>query len=176
MLLMLALPGSAYIYQGDELGLPEAIDLPATVRQDPTCFRTAGAFLGRDGARVPIPWEAEAPAFGFSPSGASWLPQPPEWARLARDRQEAEPASTVHLVRAALEARRKYGLGHGDLHWLPSPEGVLAFRNDGVMVIANASDVVASLPSGRVLAASGPLAGGADAPDLPPDTTVWLEG
>ena len=73
---MLALPGSAYIYQGEELGLPEAVDLPDDARQDPTWFRTAGERYGRDGCRVPLPWTAKDPAFGFSPTGAAWLPQP----------------------------------------------------------------------------------------------------
>ncbi|MDF2443722.1 MAG: alpha-glucosidase, partial [Subtercola sp.] len=73
---MLALPGSAYIYQGEELGLPESIDLPDAARQDPTWFRTHGERYGRDGCRVPIPWEAGAPSYGFGPADAAWLPQP----------------------------------------------------------------------------------------------------
>jgi alpha-glucosidase len=74
--LLLALPGSAYLYQGEELGLPEVFELPPEARQDPAFFRTGGAELGRDGCRVPLPWRADAPAFGFSQSGAAWLPQP----------------------------------------------------------------------------------------------------
>ena len=88
---MLALPGSAYLYQGEELGLPEVIDLADDARQDPTWFRTGGERYGRDGCRVPIPWSADAPAYGFSPTGASWLPQPAEWATLARDAQVDGP-------------------------------------------------------------------------------------
>ncbi|MET1019839.1 MAG: glycoside hydrolase family 13 protein, partial [Microterricola sp.] len=85
--LMLALPGSAYIYQGEELGLPEAINLPDEVRQDPTWFRTNGERYGRDGCRVPIPWETGGPSYGFGPTTASWLPQPAVWAQFARDQQ-----------------------------------------------------------------------------------------
>ena len=92
---MLALPGSAYLYQGEELGLPEAVDLPDDARQDPTWARTSGARYGRDGCRVPIPWESGAPAFGFSPSGASWLPQPADWSTYARDEQQGVAGSTL---------------------------------------------------------------------------------
>src|SRR5664279_995246 len=94
---MLALPGSAYLYQGEELGLPEVIDLPDSARQDPTWFRTKGARYGRDGCRVPIPWEAAAPSYGFGTSSASWLPQPAEWAELARDQQTGVAGSTLEL-------------------------------------------------------------------------------
>ena len=80
-LLMLALPGGAYVYQGEELGLPEVHDLPDEVRQDPTFLRTGGAERGRDGCRVPIPWSGSASPFGFGPAGRRpWLPQPSTWA------------------------------------------------------------------------------------------------
>ena len=95
---MLALPGSAYIYQGEELGLPEAVDLPDSARQDPTFFRTGGELYGRDGCRVPIPWEADAPASGFSPTGSSWLPQPATWPLYARDAQAEDSLGIVGLV------------------------------------------------------------------------------
>lgn len=74
-LLMLALPGSAYVYQGEELGLPDVVDLPDEVRQDPSFFRSAGQDGLRDGCRVPIPWTTDGPSHGFGPAG-SWLPQP----------------------------------------------------------------------------------------------------
>ncbi|MGC5616431.1 glycoside hydrolase family 13 protein [Georgenia sp. Z1491] len=114
-LVMLALPGSAYLYQGEELGLPEHTHLPAQARQDPAYARTAGAEAGRDGCRVPLPWEADAPAFGFSPSGASWLPQPEEFRALAADRQAGVAGSTLELYREALRLRRKLGLGRASL-------------------------------------------------------------
>ncbi|ROS75354.1 glycoside hydrolase family 13 protein [Cellulomonas sp. PhB143] len=169
--LMLALPGSAYVYQGEELGLPEAVDLPDDARQDPTWFRTGGERYGRDGCRVPLPWEADAPGFGFGPTGASWLPQPAGWSRLARDVQAADPASTLNLYRTLLAARAARGLGTGAVEWLDGwPDDVVALRNGDVTVVANLGDGVVPLPDGALLAASGPLAGGG----VPTDTTVWV--
>lgn len=168
---MLALPGSAYVYQGEELGLPEATDLPDDSRNDPTWFRTAGERYGRDGCRVPIPWESDRPAFGFSPDGLSWLPQPAAWGDLARDAQVGVPGSTLDLYTRALALRKRHGLGTGELRWLPGyGEDVLAFENTGVTVIANTGTVPVELPVGEVLLESGPITGGV----LPPDTTVWV--
>ena len=169
---MLALPGSAYIFQGEELGLPEAVDLPDEARQDPTWFRTAGERYGRDGCRVPVPWSATEPAYGFSPTGASWLPQPASWATLARDRQVADAGSTLTLYRTLLAARRCHELGAGTLEWLDGyPAGVLAFRNGNVTVVANIGEKAIPLPHGNVIATSGPTSGG----KLPVDTAVWVE-
>ncbi|HVL60070.1 MAG TPA: glycoside hydrolase family 13 protein [Microbacterium sp.] len=169
---MLALPGSAYIFQGEELGLPEAVDLPDEARQDPTWFRTAGERYGRDGCRVPVPWSATEPAYGFSPTGASWLPQPASWAALARDRQVEDSGSTLTLYRTLLAARRCHELGSGALEWLDGyPAGVLAFRNGNVTVVANIGDTAIPLPHGNVIATSGPTTGG----KLPADTAVWVE-
>ncbi|MDL5352248.1 glycoside hydrolase family 13 protein [Microbacterium sp. zg-YB36] len=168
---MLALPGSAYIYQGEELGLPEVIHLPGEARQDPTWFRTDGERYGRDGCRVPIPWHATAPAYGFSPTGQSWLPQPEEWESLARDVQAADPASTLSLYRTLLAARREHRLGAGTLEWLDGyGDDVLAFRNGDVTVIANLGEAPVELPTADLIAASEPVTGGI----LPTDTTVWL--
>ncbi|WP_157001613.1 glycoside hydrolase family 13 protein [Agromyces laixinhei] len=169
--LMLALPGSAYIYQGEELGLPEVIDLPDGARQDPTWFRTAGERYGRDGCRVPLPWESSAPSYGFGPADASWLPQPEQWASLARDVQRGDPASTLSLYRDALALRRERRLGAGAVEWLPGqPESVVAFRNGDIVVIANTGDAPVELPAGEVLLSSEPL----DGRVLPADTTAWL--
>jgi alpha-glucosidase len=169
--LMLALPGSAYLYQGEELGLPEVIDIPGDARQDPTWFRTNGERYGRDGCRVPIPWTADAPAYGFSPSGASWLPQPSEWAGLARSAQAGVPGSTLELYRSLIAERRARKLGSGSLEWVDGlGEDVVAFRNGNVTVIANAGAAPVALPTGIVIASSGPVTGG----ELPVDTTVWL--
>jgi len=168
---MLALPGSAYIFQGEELGLPEAVDLPDEARQDPTWFRTAGERYGRDGCRVPVPWSATEPAYGFSPTGASWLPQPASWAALARDRQVEDSGSTLTLYRTLLAARRCHELGSGALEWLDGyPAGVLAFRNGNVTVVANVGAVPVALPEGTVIVASGPVTDRT----LPVDTAVWL--
>lgn len=169
--LMLALPGSSYLYQGEELGLPEVIDLPDDARQDPTWFRTNGERYGRDGCRVPIPWTADAPAYGFNTTGESWLPQPAEWAELAHDVQIDDPSSTLTLYRALLTERRSRNLGAGDIEWLDGfGNDVVAFRNGGLTVIANLGDDVVELPAGEVLVASGPL----DGHRLPTDTTVWI--
>ena len=173
---MLALPGSAYLYQGEELGLPEVIALPPESRQDPTWFRTDGERYGRDGCRVPIPWSADAPGYGFSPTGEAWLPQPAEWAQLARDVQEDDPESTLWLYRTLLATRRAENLGAGELEWLDGyGEDVLAFRVStgaagSVTVLANAGSTPAPLPAGTVLVASAPF----DGTDLPVDVAVWI--
>ncbi|KAA9106383.1 glycoside hydrolase family 13 protein [Microbacterium rhizomatis] len=169
--LMLALPGSSYLYQGEELGLPEVIDLPDDARQDPTWFRTHGEKYGRDGCRVPLPWAASAPAYGFNDTGAAWLPQPAEWARFARDVERDDPASTLSMYRDALRARRAHRLGLGALEWLPAQAEVLAFRNGDVTVLTNFGAEPVAIPAGSdVLLSSEPLAGSA----VPQDVTVWL--
>ena len=167
---MLALPGSAYLYQGEELGLPEVVDLPDAARQDPTFTRTGGKLYGRDGCRVPIPWEADAPAAGFSPTGASWLPQPDAWESYARDAQRGVPDSTLEFYRAALAARREYDLGAGEIEWLDLGADVTAFRNGALTVVANTGSVPVPLPAGEIVIASGPVGERL----LPGDTTAWL--
>ena len=168
---MLALPGSAYLYQGEELGLPEVVDIPDDARADPTWFRTGGARYGRDGCRVPIPWVADAPAYGFSSTGASWLPQPPEWARYARDREAADPASTLHLYQELIALRRRHGLGSAGFAWLPGhPADALVFRVADVIVAANLGREPIALPEGPILVRSEPFEGRM----LPPETAVWL--
>ncbi len=168
---MLALPGSAYLYQGEELGLPEVDNVPDAAREDPTFLRTGGELYGRDGCRVPIPWEADAPAAGFSPSGASWLPQPASWARYARDAQRGVPGSTLEFYRDALALRREHDLGAGDLAWSESGDpDILIFTNGDVTVVANTGAGTAKLPAGRVLLASGDAGAGL----LPADTTIWM--
>jgi alpha-glucosidase len=173
--LMLALPGAAYLYQGEELGLPEHTTLPDHVRQDPTWLRSRGAVVGRDGARVPIPWEADEPAFGFSPAGVSWLPQPPSFAWYAADRQRGVAGSTLELYRTMLRLRRELGLGGGELTWDDGfgPEAVafrVGARGATVLVVANVGQRPLALPVGSVLLTTEPLDDG----QLPPDATVWL--
>jgi alpha-glucosidase len=168
---MLALPGSSYLYQGEELGLPEVINLPDSARQDPSFFRTAGETYGRDGCRVPLPWEAGAPSTGFGPSDASWLPQPANWSDYARDVQQGVPGSTLELYRELLALREQHALGEGAIEWLANDaDEVLTLRNNGVTVVANTGTTSVPLPAGRLLVASGPVAEG----ELPGDTTVWL--
>ncbi|HWG98366.1 MAG TPA: glycoside hydrolase family 13 protein [Pilimelia sp.] len=170
-LLMLALPGSAYLYQGEELGLPEHTTLPDEVRQDPSFRRTGGAERGRDGCRVPIPWAADAPSYGFGPGPASWLPQPPDWARYALDRQRGVPGSTYETYRAALRLRREHGLGAGALRWRDLGPEVVAFDNGALLVLANLGGEPVPLPAGATpVHASGELT---DDGRVPVDTTVW---
>ena len=175
-LLTMALPGSVYVYQGEELGLWEVQDIPDELRQDPIWWRTGGADPGRDGCRVPLPWSGQEPPFGFSPAGAAsepWLPQPKQWRELTVEAEQASPASMLELYRTALRIRRaEPALGDGPMSWLPSADGVLAFdRGAGVRCVTNLSRAPVGLPpQAVVILASGPLAGGM----LPPDTSVWL--
>ncbi len=175
-LLTLALPGSVYIYQGEELGLWEVQDIPDDRRQDPIWRRTGGADPGRDGCRVPLPWAGAEPPFGFEPAGAAaepWLPQPKEWRDLTVEAETGTPGSMLELYRAALAIRRSEpALGDGAMTWLPSAPGVLAFdRGTSVRCIVNISGHPAPLPEhGGLLLASGPL----DGELLPADAAVWL--
>ncbi|GHH84639.1 glycoside hydrolase family 13 protein [Streptomyces capitiformicae] len=174
-LLMLALPGSAYVYQGEELGLPDVVDLPDEVRQDPAFFRGAGQDGFRDGCRVPIPWTRSGSSYGFG-EGGSWLPQPPEWADLSVEAQTGEPDSTLELYRTALAVRREQpNLGAGDsVEWLKAPEGVLAFRRGDFVCVANTTGEAVRIPAyGDVLIASGEVTVVDDEAKLPGDTTVW---
>ncbi|MDH6514033.1 alpha-glucosidase [Streptomyces sp. SAI-135] len=172
-LLTLALPGSVYLYQGEELGLPEA-DIPLDRIQDPMHFRSGGVDPGRDGCRVPLPWEAQAPAYGFGTGAAPWLPQPEDWAPYAVDRQSGDPRSMLTLYREALRIRRSEpAFGHGPMQWLPAEVGVLAFaRPGGPICVVNLSEAPVDLPvAGEVLLSSGPLESDGK---LPSDTAVWL--
>lgn len=150
---MLGLPGSSYIYQGEELGLPEHTTLDASFREDPTFFRTKGERVGRDGCRVPIPWESDKPAYGFNNTGKSWLPQPENYRRYARSEQRGVAGSTLELYRQLLKIRKEFNMGLGNLKWVEElcDETTLAFDNSGVRVIANFGGSV-NLPSGELLA------------------------
>jgi alpha-glucosidase len=175
-LLSAALPGSLYIYQGDELGLDEVDDLPVDRLQDPMYFRSGGTDPGRDGCRVPLPWSGTEPPFGFSPADADaepWLPQPSRWAALTVEAQERNAGSMLSLYRSALRIRRsEAGLGDGPMTWLSAGPDVLAFtRGDRFVSITNLSPSAVRLPAHEeVLLAS------ADVVDelLPPDATAWL--
>ncbi|GII98130.1 alpha-glucosidase [Sediminihabitans luteus] len=181
-LLLLGLPGSAYLYQGEELGLPDFTNMPDDARQDPSFHRTGGADIGRDGCRVPLPWVADAPGFGFGPSAATWLPQPEVYGTLAADAQTGVRGSTLETYRAALAARREHGLGHGDLAWVDAwacwPD-VVAYRNGDVVVLTNLGAEPVLLPRGaHVLVESGPtVADRSSRPQVrvPTDTTVWFQ-
>ena len=176
-LLMFGLPGSSYVYEGEELGLPEVEDIPAEALQDPVWTMSGNTDKGRDGCRVPLPWTSAGYDYGFSPEGGAepWLPQPKEWAALAADVQDGTPGSTLELYRAALKLRRGLSqLGDGVLEWLDAPEGVLAYRRPGegggFQSWTNFGPDPVALPAGELLLASGDLVNG----QLPADTTAWL--
>jgi alpha-glucosidase len=175
-LLCAALPGSLYIYQGEELGLEEVQDLPADQLQDPMHFRSGGVDPGRDGCRVPLPWSGTKAPFGFSPEKAAsepWLRQPAGWAALTVEAQRSDPESMLNLYRSALRIRRLDAqLGDGPLAWLPSPDGVLAFaRGPEFACVTNLSPAAVELPvQGEVLLASTSLENGR----LPADASAWI--
>lgn len=167
---MLSLPGSAYLYQGEELGLPEAMEIPDEFRQDPTWFRTNGERYGRDGCRVPLPWSGDAPSYGFNDTGASWLPQPAEWAQYARATEQGKDGSTLELYTMLLAQRKARGLGSGSLIWEDLGADTVAFRRGDLHVAANLGATPAALPAGAVVVVhSAPEAGAV----LPPDSAAW---
>jgi alpha-glucosidase len=167
-LTMLALPGSAYLYQGEELGLEE-VDVPPEARQDPSWFRTGKP--GRDGARVPIPWRGSRSPFGFGPAGATpWLPMPDDWGRLTVAAQRRDPGSTWSFYRAALRARRRVAQDDAPVEIVEGRLTVLELRRGDLTILCNCGARPVRMPPGDVVLASGPL----DGDRLPPDTAVWL--
>ncbi|MGX7827861.1 glycoside hydrolase family 13 protein [Actinokineospora sp. 24-640] len=190
-LLTAALPGALYVYQGDELGLPEVEDLPLDVLQDPMHARSGGTDPGRDGCRVPLPWTTGGPSFGFGPddgpdngpdndtgdgpddgTAPTWLPQPAQWGQRSVEAQEHDPGSVLSLYRAALRLRRAEPALRGDAFtWLDSADNVIAFRRGGIACVVNLGADPIALPEHRgVLLASAVL----DSADLPTDAAVWL--
>ncbi|WP_370618839.1 alpha-amylase family glycosyl hydrolase [Mumia qirimensis] len=171
--LMTALPGAVYVYQGEELGLPEVLDIPDDARRDPYFLRSGGTVVGRDGCRVPIPWESDAPAYGFNATGRSWLPQPEKWSRYARDVQRADETSTLALYTHALATRKSLALGSGSLVWVRTDDpAVLAFVNGEVLVVANLSDHPVAIGTDEVLLESVPSA--VHDGRLAPDAVAWF--
>jgi alpha-glucosidase len=167
-LVQLALPGAVYLYNGDELGLPD-VDLPDDARRDAVWRHTEHS---RDGCRVPQPWEADLPACGFT-TGRPWLPVPDSYAPLSAAAQLEDTGSTLSLYRRALELRRMHpGFTGSALEWFGAPAGCLAFRRAGTTLVCalNTSTDAVPLPPGDPLLISGPLDGGL----LPPDTAAWL--
>ena len=169
-LLMLALPGSVYLYQGEELGLPEVHDLPDAVIDDPVWERSGHKEKGRDGCRVPIPWSKEGSSFGFGENG-SWLPQPEIWSDLSVASQSGVTGSMLELYRQAIDLRTRHLRDDESLEWIDFGDDVVAFRRGGgVVCVANYDSAVLTLPEGEVLLASSPIEGR----QLAGDSAVWL--
>nr|WP_218869647.1 glycoside hydrolase family 13 protein [Microbacterium sp. AK009] len=172
ILFVLGLPGSAYIYQGEELGLHEVAEIPDSRRQDPTFFRSPGEDVGRDGCRVPLPWSAHEPSFGFGGSSPH-LPQPAWFARSAASEQTDDPGSTLTLYRDALAARRRLQTAES-LEWVETGrDDVLHFRRpNGWTVITNFGTEPFPLPKHVTpVLSSEPIEDGL----LPGETTVWFD-
>jgi alpha-glucosidase len=172
-LLQLALPGAAFVYQGDELGLPNVDNLPDEALQDPIWERSGHRARGRDGCRVPMPWSGTRPPYGFTGDDVQpWLPMPEDWKDLTVEAQTGNGASMLELYRAALRQRAELpGLRAGEFAWVDAPAGCLAFaRPDGFRCIVNFGAAPVPLPAGPVLLASQPVAGA----ELPPDAAVWV--
>ncbi len=151
---MLGLPGSSYLYQGEELGLPEAWQLEGKYRQDPTYARTNGERIGRDGCRVPLPWEAGVGAAnGFNTTGKSWLPQPDNYRVFSRNLQEGVAGSTLELYKRLLKERKAFGMGGGAFRWAEEyqDKNTLAYINNDVLVLINFGPDAVVLPAGEVL-------------------------
>ncbi|MEE2031862.1 glycoside hydrolase family 13 protein [Rhodococcus chondri] len=171
ILVVFALPGTVFVYNGAELGLPN-VDLPDEALQDPVWERSGHTERGRDGCRVPLPWEGSTPPFGFTSAGQGWLPQPPQWSELTVERQLEDTASTLSLYRLGLELRRARPECSGtEIAWYDSPPGCLAFRRGGGLTCAlNTTDEAVDLPPGTVIVASAPVVDGR----LPANSAAWL--
>jgi len=170
ILITLALPGTAYIYQGEELGLPEVWDLPLEVLDDPVWERSGHTQKGRDGCRVPVPWERTGPSYGFG-SGEPWLPQPAVFGEVSAAAQENDQQSMLALYRTAIATRRANLVQDEQITLLDMGPDVLAFeRGSGVVCITNFGSSPVELPTGQVLVTSVPI----EANVLPADAGVWI--
>jgi alpha-glucosidase len=169
-MVMLALPGAMFLYNGEELGLPN-VDLPDEALQDPVWERSGHVERGRDGCRVPMPWAGDAPPFGFSSNSDTWLPMPPDWDTLTVERQLAEPDSTLAFFRTILQLRHtRFHYTDYDVEWLQLRDDALAFLSGGVLCVLNTGTAALPLPAGELLTASAPLVGG----ELAPDSAAWI--
>ena len=181
--LMLALPGCVYLFAGEELGLPEVLDLPSEARQDPVFANSGGAQLGRDGCRVPLPWQADPRgSYGFSPPdtvAVPWLPQPSGWGAWSAEVQQQDPASTLSLYRLAGRLRRSLsGLRSDHFEWIAGlSEDVLAFRRGSVTVLCNPTAHTFTVPEdiiGPTMLMLSSVASHTAIDTIAPNCTVWL--
>ncbi len=169
-LALLGLPGSVYLYQGEELGLHEVVDLPTEVLEDPVWERSGHTQKGRDGCRVPIPWTVDGDSAGFGSNG-SWLPQPDGWGMMSVEAQDGVEGSTLEFYRDALAARREHMVGDTELTWIDLGDDILAYRRgSGVTCIVNMGAEGVEVPDGEIVVRSGEI----DGRTLPPDHAVWL--
>lgn len=173
-LVIMALPGSVFIYQGAELGLPNAY-VPEELRQDPMWERSGHTIEGRDGLRVPFPWESQTPPFGFSTQDKTWLPIPQEWSAITAEKQLEDPYSTFSLYRATIEVKKNHNNKEQgkNIEWFEAPENCLAFRreNSDIICAFNGSGESIALPPGQVILSSAPLQEGT----MPPNSAVWIK-
>ena len=169
-MISLSLPGSTYIYQGEELGLPEVWDLPTNVLDDPTWERSAHTEKGRDGCRVPIPWTTDGPSFGFG-DGNAWLPQPAVYGERSVQAQASDPESMLALYRATIAARKQHFADGDTLTMVDLGANVLAYQRRDVLVMVNMSDTAVPLPEGSVVLTSSPTP---LTNELPADVAAWL--
>ncbi len=174
-LLQLALPGSSYLYAGDELALPAAF-VPPERRRDPVWELSGHRQTGRDPWRVPMPWRGASPPYGFSDGAHPWLPQPTDWGALTVAAQQRDVTSPLSVIRRALRARRRCPAPSGPLVWQDAPPGCLALGRgehaEAMTCLVNFSDSAVDLPDGEVLVASTPVDDGR----LPGNSAVWLSG
>jgi alpha-glucosidase len=176
--LLMALPGSVYLYQGEELGLPEVFDLPAEARQDPIWIRSNGVELGRDGCRIPLPWTADTPNFGFSTAdtdASPWLPQPQWFASFARNIQAEADDSMLALYRRLVTRRRELFPSDAPIEWIDAGSHIIAFRRGASLCVVNLGDRPLSLPvtwnAGDLIVAT---ASDTSAASLPVDSAAWF--
>lgn len=181
---LMGLPGSIYVYNGEELGLPDVIDLPDEARTDPIWERSDRRAYGRDGCRVPLPWDSSAKNVGFGDAGDPWLPLPAYWADYAANVQEDDPHSVLAWYRKAIALRKAEGLGLGKLAVLPSDEDVVAVDHGHVVVAMNLGITALEIPAAGKVILTSALNSDEDGQRvevingktmLAPNTAVWIK-
>ncbi len=180
-LVVLGLPGSTYVYQGEELGLPEVWDLPDEVLDDPVWERSNHTLRGRDGCRVPLPWTKDGPSLGFGQADP-WLPQPADWSDLSAEAQQGQAGSSLELYRSAIAIRREQGATDEHLELLdPTEHGLtpaeaaetlMYKRGSGLTCMVNFGSNPVAVPS----ASDTELLRSAGTPGttLEPDAAIWF--